>query len=152
MTQKKDRIFSFENLNIQTGISLGASPEKTQPINIAFSWTTFLTIFSSCIKFAAQKWQQYVTHRSKSNRLELRQTEKQSNQSVRVLISMWLSMANNLEEVDKERRANVLLTFFRAVGWPGAIMELPAVLNKEEKLYLAPLNYRSTGKTKKRVS
>ena len=70
MTQKKDRIFSFENLNIQTGISLGASPEKTQRINIAFSWTTFLTIFSSCIKFAAQKSQQYVTHRSKSNRLE----------------------------------------------------------------------------------
>ena len=95
MTQKKDRIFSFENLNIQTGISLGASPEKTQPINIAFSWTTFLTIFSSCSKLAAQKSQQYVTHRSKSNRLELRQTEKQSNQSVRVLISMWLSTANN---------------------------------------------------------
>ncbi|KAM7428394.1 hypothetical protein ABFA07_020635 [Porites harrisoni] len=31
-------------------------------------------------------------------------------------------------------------------------MELPAVLNKEEKLYLAPLNYRSTGKTKNRIS
>ena len=152
MTQKKDRIFSFENLNIQTGISLGACPEKTQPINIAFSWTTFLTICSLCIEFAAQKWQQYVTQLQKSNWLELRQTEKQSNQSVRVLISVWLSMANNLEDVDKEKRADVLLTFFRAVGWPDAIMKLPAVLNKEEKLYLAPLTYRSTGKTKKRVS
>ena len=60
MTQKKDRIFSSENLNIQIGISLGASPEKTQPINMAFSWTTFLTILSLCNEFAAQKWQQYV--------------------------------------------------------------------------------------------
>lgn len=80
--QKKDRLFSSENLNNQIGISLGACPGKTQPINIAFSRTTFLTIFSLCIEFAAKKWQQYVTQSQKQEQLTRVTVNGKTEQSV----------------------------------------------------------------------
>jgi len=82
MTQKKDRIFSSENLNIQIGTSLGACPGKTQPINIAFSWTTFSTIFSLCIEFAAQKRERYVTQLQKQQQQTRATANGKTEQSV----------------------------------------------------------------------